>query len=178
VEAHNKFKTFAIGTDNGGGSYYNAYMRDCGRIPTNKIISFNYTDTKLLLERIPHPEAHIMSLHRSDSISALISDIKAQKIRWPRWDDSSGFVLDCLNMRRNIVESQSGRSVMRYVRHGSKADDFMQSTNYACMMKRIITQEAMIPNRQILDELGSLFGTRQVVTSADYDFYAGSHYSG
>ena len=178
VEAHNKFKTFAIGTDNGGGSYYNAYMRDCGRIPTNKIISFNYTDTKLLLERIPHPEAHIMSLHRSDSISALISDIKAKKIRFPRWDESGGFVLDCLNMRRNITESQSGRAVMRYVRHGSKADDFMQSTNYACMMKRIITQESLIPNRQILDELGGLFGTRQVVTTADHYRSAGGLVSG
>ncbi len=178
VEAHNKFKTFAIGTDNGGGSYYNAYMRDCGRIPTNKIISFNYTDTKLLLERIPHPEAHIMSLHRSDSISALISDIKAKKIRWPRWDVSSGFVLDCLNMRRNITESQSGRAVMRYVRHGSKADDFMQSTNYACMMKRIVTQESLIPNRQILSELSSLLGIAQTVTTADYYRQAGGHVSG
>ena len=178
VEAHNKFKTFAIGTDNGGGSYYNAYMRDCGRIPTNKIISFNYTDTKLLLERIPHPEAHIMSLHRSDSISALISDIKAKKILWPRWDESQGFVMDCLNMRRNITESQSGRAVMRYVRHGSKADDFMQSTNYACMIKRIVTQESLIPNRQILDEIGSLFGTRQVVNTADHYQNRGGHVSG
>lgn len=178
VEAHNKYKAFGIGTDNGGGSYYNAYMRDCGRIPTNKIISFNYTDTKLLLERIPHPEAHIMSLHRSDSISALISDIKAKKIRWPRWDESGTFVSDCLNMRRNITESQSGRAVMRYVRHGAKADDFMQSTNYACMMKRIVVQESIIPNKQILAELGGLFGTRAVVTTADHYRGAGGHTSG
>jgi hypothetical protein len=170
VEAHNRFKVFAMGTDNGGGSYYNAYMRDCGRIPSNKIINFNYTDTKLLLERIQHPEAHLMSLHRSDSISALIGDVKSQKIRWPRWDDSCGYVLDFLNMRRNITESQSGRSVMRYVRHGAKADDFMQSTNYAVMMKRIVSCESLIPNRQILDELGAMLGTRQVVNTSMYDY--------
>lgn len=178
VEAHNRFKAFGIGTDNGGGSYYNAYMRDCGRIPTNRIISFNYTDTKLLLERIPHPEAHIMSLHRSDSISALISDIKSQKILFPRWDESSGFVLDCLNMRRNITESQSGRSVMRYVRHGAKADDFMHSTNYAVMMKRIVNRESLIPNQQILQELAGLFGTAPPVSGVSDIGWAGGHVSG
>jgi len=154
-----------MGTDNGGGAYYNAYMRDCGRIPTNKIIHFNYSDTKLLLERIPHPEAHIMSLHRSDSISALISDIKSQKILWPRWDEARGFVNDCLNIRRNITEAPSGKTVMRFVRHGSKADDFMQSTNYACMMKRITVRESLIPNKQILDEIANLFGTATVPTA-------------
>lgn len=179
VEAHNKFKAFAIGTDNGGGSYYNAHLRDCGRILTNRIISFNYTDTKLLLERIPHPEAHIMSLHRSDSISALINDIKQKNIRFPRWDDSAGFVLDCLNMRRNITESQSGRSVMRYVRHGAKADDFMQSTNYAVMMKRIITHEPLIPNRQILSELAGLFGTAPAqVGATEMVGMVGGYFSG
>jgi hypothetical protein len=44
-----------------------------------------------------------MSLHRSDSISALIADIKAKKILWPRWDEAVAFVGDCLNMRRNIT---------------------------------------------------------------------------
>ena len=180
VEAHNRFKAFGIGTDNGGGSYYNAYMRDCGRIQTNRIISFNYTDTKLLLERIEHPEAHIMSLHRSDSISALISDIKSQKILFPRWDESSGFVLDCLNMRRNITETPgSGRTIMRYVRHGAKADDFLHSTNYAAMMKRIVTRESLIPNKQILQELSGLFGmsTPGRGSTGDLD-WIGGHVSG
>jgi len=165
VEAHNEYHTFAMGTDNGGGAYYNAYMRDCGRLPTDKLIHFNYSDTKMFIDRIPHPEANIMSLHRSDSISALISDIKAQNIIFPRWSSCYGFVSDCLNMRRNITEAPSGRSVMRYVRHGSKADDFMQATNYALMMKRITTKEPTIPNKQILDELASMFGTSTVTTT-------------
>lgn len=170
VEAHNKFGCFGIGTDNGGGSYYNAYLRDCGRIKTDRIITFNYSDTKLVLDRIPHPDAHIFSLHRSDSISALIADVKNQKIRFPRWDDSQGFVMDFLNMRRNITESPSGKSIMRYVRHGSKADDFMQSTNYACMLKRIVTRESLIPNQQVLDEISGMFGTSpvQIQSSEEY----------
>lgn len=179
VEAHNKFKAFAIGTDNGGGSYYNAYLRDCGRIRTDRILTFNYSDTHLMIDRIPHPDANLLSLHRSDSISALIEDIKAQRILFPRWDDCSGFVLDCLNMRRNITESPTGRSVMRYVKHGAKADDFMQSTNYAAMVKRIVMRESTIPNQQILTELGGLLGTMpQAIYSQSPMFYMGGHVSG
>lgn len=158
VEHHNKFQAFAMGTDNGGGHYYNAYMRDCGRIRTNTIIQFTYTDTKLMLARIPHPEAHLMSLHRSDSISALLEDIKSKKITWPRWDESSHFAKDCLNVRRNITETPAGKSIMRFIKPGSKADDFMMSMNYAAMMKRIILGESTIPNQQIINELQALFG--------------------
>lgn len=158
VNDHRRFEAFAIGTDMGGGAYYNAYLRDCGQIPSNLIVNFNYSDTKLMLARIPHPEANIMSLHRTDSISAVIADIKDGRISWPRWDDSSSFALDCLNVRRNIVEASSGRTVMRYIKHGSRADDFLMATNYACMMKRIVCREALIPNKQIMDELRSIFG--------------------
>lgn len=158
VEAHNKFKAFAMGTDNGGGSYYNAYMRDCGKIPTNRILQFNYSDTKLFLSAIPHAEANLFSLHRSDSITALIFDIKNQRIRFPRWDDCSGYVSDCLNMRRNITETSGGRGIMRYIRHGSKADDFLHSSNYAAMMGRILLNSPTIPNAQILREISDLFG--------------------
>jgi len=51
-----------------------------------------------------------------------------------------------------------GRSTMRYIKHGSKADDFMQSTNYALMLKRIVLRESVIPNQQILDEINAIFG--------------------
>jgi hypothetical protein len=159
VQEHNRFSCYAIGTDNGGGQYYNAQLRDCGRIRSDRIINFQYTDTKMFLERIAHPDANLMSLHRSDSISALIDDIKNQRILFPVWDDCSGFVTDFLNVRRNITETASGRTILRFIRHGSKADDFMQSTNYASMMKRIVNRESTIPNRQILQELGQLLGT-------------------
>lgn len=163
VETHNRYSGFAVGADNGGGSYYNAYLRDCGRIPSSRVIVFNYTDTKLLLDRIEHPEIQLLSLHRSDSISALIADIKDKRLVFPRWDDSRGFLLDCLNIRRNMTEvPSSGRTIMRYVKHGSKADDFLHSTNYAVMMKRIVTKEPLIPNKQIMNELAVTLGLAPV----------------
>ena len=181
VEAHNRFKTFAMGTDNGGGQYYNAYMRDCGRIGTNRIMHFQYTDTKLVLDHIPNPDANILSLHRSDSLSALIGDIKDERIIFPRWDEAQPFVGDCLNVRRNITESASGKKVMRYIRHGSKADDFFHATNYAAMIKRIIGDEPMIPNKQVMAEVASLLGlSTGTINGFDPGVYGGSggHISG
>ena len=181
VEDHNRFEAFAMGTDNGGGMYYNAYMRDCGRIPTNRIISFQYTDTKYMLDKINGPEgAHILSLHRSDSISALINDIKEQKLLFPRWDDSCGYLMDCLNVRRNITEAPSGKTIMRYIKHGAKADDFLMSTNYACMMKRVINRESIVPNQQLMDELRHLFGISIPNDTATRmgDFVEGGYVSG
>lgn len=180
VEKHNEFEGFAMGTDNGGGAYYNAYMRDCGRIPTNRIIHFQYTDTQLVLDRIKHPEAHIMSLHRTDSISALYADLKGGKITWPRWDEVCGFALDFLNTRRNITETPAGRTILRFIKHGAKADDFMMSTNYAVMMKRIINREPFIPNQQIMDEIRTMFGIaipNQVQSGLD-DLMGGGYVSG
>ena len=66
--------------------------------------------------------------------------------------------MHCLNVRRNITEAPSGKTILRYIKHGSRADDFFMSTNYACMMKRIINQEPLIPNQQVIDELRHLFG--------------------
>ena len=180
VAAHNKFKAFGMGTDNGGGAYYNAYMRDCGRIPTNRIITFNYSETKSVLERIPHPDAHLYALHRTDSLTATIFDIKNKRVTFPRWDTSHGFVSDCLNLRRNITESQSGRGVMRYMRPGSKSDDFLQSMNYALTLKRIVTKEAFIPNQQVLSELSQTLGLGSTTLHSAAALYAhlGGHFSG
>lgn len=158
VENHLKYKAFGIGADNGGGQYYNAYLRDCGRIPSDRFLVFQYAETRSVLSRIERADMHVFSLHRTDSISALINDIKNVKIIFPRWDSAQHFLMHFLNMRRNINESNTGRSKMRYVKHGSKADDFMQSTNYALMLKRIVLRESVIPNQQILDEINAIFG--------------------
>jgi hypothetical protein len=167
VHDHRRLNVFAMGTDNGGGAYYNAYMRDCGKIPSGRIIHFHYTDTSMFINRIPHPEAHIMSLHRTDSLSALIADIKSTDVIWPRWDVAQGFLNDCLNVRRNLTEiPSSGRKVMRYIRTPSKADDFFHAANYAFMMKRIVAKEPTIPNQQLIDELARMFGMQEY-SSAD-----------
>lgn len=158
VENHLKYKAFGIGTDNGGGQYYNAYLRDCGRIPTDRFLVFNYADTRSVLSRIDRADMHVFALHRTDSISALINDVKNCRIVFPRYDSVQHSLQHFLNMRRNIAETASGRASMRYIKHGSKADDFMQSTNYAMMFKRIVLREPTIPNQQVLDEINGLFG--------------------
>jgi hypothetical protein len=158
ITHHLNYKAFAMGTDQGGGQYYNAHMRDSGKIPTNLLINFQYTDTHAFIDRIKHPYAHIISLHRTDSISALFEDIKAQNIIFPRWDECAGFVTDFLNVRRNFTETSGGRTIMRFLKKASRADDFVMATNYAIMMKRIAERENTIPNAQLMRELAGMFG--------------------
>ena len=159
VEVHNRFKAFAIGADDGGGAYYNAYLRDCGRIPNERVITFAYTDTQMFIKRLDHPEIQKLSLHRTDSLSAFIGDIKDQKVRFPKWGESATFLQDCLNMRRNMTTSNSGRTVMRYLRKATASDDFMHASNFALMVLRILIRQPSIPNKDLMEEMARRFGT-------------------
>lgn len=173
---HKKYKAYAMGTDEGGGSYYNAHIRDEGGIPANRIVSFKYGDPLDFLHLIEHPYWLMMSLHRTDSISALYEDVKDRKFLFPAWGDCKGFLLDFLNCRRNFTETNTGRSVMRFMKHGAKADDFMMSSNYATMMKRITLNESTIPNAQFLREINSIISGNS--TNGFNGFSLGSSFSG
>ncbi len=155
VHNHNKFNGFAIATDNGVGHYYNAYLRDCGKIRSDRLILFQYNDVKDYMAQIENAMFNLYSLNRTDSLSALFADVKAprMRLRCPRWDESSPFLLDFLNSIRTITELPNGRGIMRYVRHGSKADDFMQAVNFAVNLGRVLLRENMIPSQQLLDEM-------------------------
>lgn len=159
VHDHLRLGGFAIGTDNGVGQYYNAHLRDCGRIPTNRLLLFQYTDVKDFLRPIPNNTFNLFALNRTDSISALFADIKNKKqprLRCPRWDESGTYLLDFMNSVRTVTETPSGRGILRYVRKGSRADDAMQAINFAVTVGRILLKESFIPNRQVLEELGGL----------------------
>lgn len=155
VHNHNKFNGFAIATDNGVGQYYNAYLRDCGKIRSDRLLLFQYNDVKDYMAPIENSMFNLYSLNRTDSISALFSDVKPPKmrLRCPRWDESSTYLTDFLNSIRSVTETNSGRGIMRYIRHGSKADDFMQAVNFAVNLGRVLLREPLIPSQQLLDEL-------------------------
>ena len=155
VHNHNKFNGFAIAADNGVGHYYNAYLRDCGKIRSDRLILFQYNDVKDFMAPIQNSMFNLYSLNRTDSISALFGDVKAPKmrLRCPCWHDSAKFLGDFLNSVRSVTETPGGRNIMRYIRHGSKADDFMQAVNFAVTLGRVLLREQMIPSQQLLDEL-------------------------
>lgn len=157
VDKHNKFGGFAIAADNGVGHYYNAYLRDCGKIRSDRLLLFQYNDVKEFIAPIQNSMFNLYSLNRTDSISALYSDIKAPtfRLRCPRWDQSSTYLNDFLNSIRSVTETPSGKSIMRYIRHGSKADDAMQAVNFAVTLARVILREPLIPSQQLLDELAN-----------------------
>jgi hypothetical protein len=119
------------------------------------MLLFQYNNVKDFMAPIDNPYFNLFSLNRTDSISALFNDIKAPliRLRCPRWDESAVFLTDFMNSIRTVTETPSGRGILRYIRHGSKADDFMQAVNYAVCLGRIIMREPMIPSQQLLDEL-------------------------
>lgn len=155
VHNHNRLNGFAIACDNGVGHYYNAYLRDCGKIRSDRLILFQYNDVNNFMAPIANPLFNLYSLNRTDSISALFSDVKAPRMRLicPRWDESSPYISDFLNSVRSITETKSGRSIMRYVRHGSKADDAMMAINFAASLARVLLREPLIPSEQLIDEI-------------------------
>lgn len=155
VSNHNKLNGFAIAADNGVGQYYNAYMRDCGAIRSDRLILFQYNDVKDYMSRIENPLFNLYSLNRTDSISALFAEIKAPKLRLrcPRWDESAPYLLDFLNSIRVVTERPDGRGILRYVKPGSKADDFMQAINFAVNLARVILRDDLLPSQQLVDEM-------------------------
>lgn len=175
VHDHNFFKASAIATDNGAGHYYNAYLADCGRIPKGNLIVMNYTDNKLFLSRIDNDSPfNLFSLHRSDSISSLIQNIRDKRLRFPRWDLSKGFLEDILNIRRNITENPSGRGIMRYIKAGNRADDFMQATNFALTLAKAILGESIIANRAAVEDIRKTIGGSAVRVSPNAGLFGGA----
>lgn len=177
VNNHVKFGGAAVGADNGAGAYYNAHLADSGKIPRNRVFVFQYTDTKMFVERIDNPVFSTYSLHRTDSLSAVFNDIRERRFIFPKWEDSKGFLLDCLNLRRNVTETQSGRGIMRYMKDGRYADDFLQSTNYGITLMRLMIGESMIPNKHAVQEVSRIMAGNPVGMMSP-SVIIGSSYSG
>lgn len=153
---HVRLRGFAMGADHGGGDLYNALMRDAGSIPSGRFFQYSYGAPKRFLQRIKDTQQglYMFSLHRSDSLSAVIGDIKKQRFVCPRWDESSTFLMDCLNMFRTMTEAAStGRTLFRYLRDPAKADDFFHALNYATITMKVLIGESSIPNAQVIAEM-------------------------
>lgn len=155
VRSHVGMKGTFMSTDNGGGNYYNVHIRDSGGIPLNSFLVYNYSDSlKGFLSPIDHPSFNLYSLARTDSLTMLFEAIKAKRIRFPRWEESSVYLNDLLNIVRNITSSEAtGRKVTRYVRVANRADDTAHALNYALTTARIALHEPGIPDAHVVRQL-------------------------
>lgn len=150
-----KFKSDIVATDEGGGSYYNAILRDQSGLDPKQLVTFAYTGTKKFLARLPKVDdaIYVYSLNKTDSLSLLFADVKDAQIIMPCWEESKTFLKDLLAARRNIVTSDSGKKYFRYIRHGAMSDDFMDSMNYMNVVRRVLTDRSFIPNPEDRDDL-------------------------
>ena len=161
VADHLKYKAFAIGSDFGMGMYYNNYIQQSGRIPYEKHFVWNYTSGSALMAPIKSEGAFLnhLSYHKTESLSALFADIKRDggpRIRTGNWADTRTFLMDFLNSYRTISDTGSGN--VRYLRHGSKADDVLHAVNFAMGVVRVVLNEPMIENKMLVERLRNSMG--------------------
>ena len=151
---HHKFKCSAIAGDFGGSQFYIPTLKKL--VDPLKVVAFKYGGNAML--SIPPSSQHfgnLYNLNRTESLTSLIMDIKAMKIRSPSWEQMSKSLLECLNLVRTPIELASGANDLLYKKRGNKPDDFFHALNYANTIAKLLqgiplfedpTKQAMFNN--------------------------------
>lgn len=157
VQIHNSLFAQFIGSDFGGGQYYNNHIRNF--INPDKHLVFNYSSgLRKFIDRPGKDAADYMynmfSFNKTESISVLFDAIRTKRIRCFPWIQASDYLSDCLNLIRYMHVSPTGKTYLGYRRHGSKPDDGLDAINYAFTVGRILLKESLlddIGDRQALE---------------------------
>lgn len=157
AEDHRKYRGGFMASDFSAGSLYNLMLRDQQGVKasTHLILGYGGPETSVF-SRPAHSELlNHFSVNKTESITHLFSFVKMERprLRCYNWNDAREFLLDFLNLFRSPIETASGRSIMRYRRHGSKADDGLHAVNFALLLSRILLQEPLIEDRGLKSEL-------------------------
>lgn len=165
VKDHVKYHGYAIGSDAGMGDFYNKFLQASGDIPVERHIVWGYSASgKALIAPCKAEGAalrHLM-LNRTESISALFSDIKREgspRIRAPHWEDMRIILTDLINSYRNVrINEETGKKTIRFIRHGAKPDDFLHALNFAVSTARLILEEPIIKDPALLERMRQALG--------------------
>lgn len=154
VGDHKRFNGDAIATDYGVGAAYNMLLRES--LDQNTHVIFNYTspDSKFLAPPKNNNDLYNkFSLNRTDSITDLFEAIKSGHILAPKWEQSSEYLKDFLNLIRNPQDSPSGGKRLTYIRHGSKPDDIVHGVNFAFQLGRVLIKEPCSIEKVFMDQV-------------------------
>lgn len=148
AHTHNKYHCFALGCDRGVGEVYINALRKL--MNPLKVITFKYAVPKSAMLAIPKESQflNMYSLNRTESISALFSEIKNERIRTGSWEEMKDNLLECLNLVRSPSESSSGETSLLYLKKPNKTDDFLHSLNFACILAKVIRGEPLFEDEQ------------------------------
>ena len=140
-----------IGSDQGVGQYYNTMLRKT--VPLNRHLIFQYVRqeaAELAINR-NFPDRNMYLLNRDESLTSLFFAIKKKILSTYNWKEASGFLLECLNIVRVPDEKvDTGKTVFRYRKHGTKPDDVLHALNFAYTVLRMLTGESMYGNAELM----------------------------
>ena len=139
------YKVDFVGSDQGVGQFYNTVLRQ--RFPTQKHLIFQYVRGECAELAINKNGTNMYLLNRDESLSSLFMAIRKGRFTTYRWEDAETYLTDFLNMMRVPDELvNSGRTIFRYRKHGTKTDDCLHGLNFAFSVMRMLTNESLYGN--------------------------------
>jgi hypothetical protein len=157
AQVHNYLGGFAYGSDAGVGTGYNNKLRE--QINPNRHLVLNLVgpNTAPISTSKGSQYFNLFNLNKTEAITALLSDIKAGKMRCYDWPDASYCMLDFLNSFRVPTESIHGRRYFRYLRPPSKSDDVFLACMFAHAVLRYARGERLIQDAATDNQLRQRF---------------------
>lgn len=140
---HQRFNGGALASDVGAGQGYNMLIRK--QVPASRHFMFNLVGNLLvpMAEPVKEHMFNTYSLNRTDSLTTLFQAVRNKKLRCFPWNEAEKHLLQFLNAYRVPVETPGGNK-FRYIKPGSKCDDAMQAANFAYVLIRIMSGEALV----------------------------------
>jgi len=124
-----QFKVLIIGTDFGIGHKENIRLRARG--VQQKVVEMLYTNQHTMSTY--DPAAQCYKLGRTLNLDLVFSDLKQQKIHFPRWEQFKYFLGDALNV---FTEHDADTRLHHYHHAGTGPDDFLHLLVYLKVLIR------------------------------------------
>jgi hypothetical protein len=163
MDNHIKYNGKFIVTDRGGGDLYNNTIKLSGRIPFHTHWSVNYTGPNTAFIAKPPADsgyayANLVMMNKMESITSLFRVIKKDKpgLRCYQYPLAERALSDFTNILRVPQDTDLGESKLKFIKHPSKSDDFVQAINIALHIGRVIYGEP------VTDDSKTLIAIRQV----------------
>lgn len=179
VTNHNRLNGFALASDFGVGYYYNMKLRES--LPARKHLILQYAGprTKLICRPPASEMLNHYAVNKTETISQLFNALKKERrILCYEWEGASPFLVDFLQVYRNMRENENGVTTLTFASNPSKPNDALQAVNYLYLLGKVLLGEPMFEDPQLQRDVESaLFGNAAVIDTYD-DYPDGGAWSG
>lgn len=158
---HKEAGATAIATDFGAGGAYNLLLREHPAITAERHMIFAYAGPNTKPIAMP-PKGwyNQYTINRTDSITALYTAIKMNKLRCYNWSEAEDRLQDCLNLYRIPAETSGGTQAFKYHRHGAKPDDTLHAMNFAHILTELLQNKQFVEDVALRQRFDDIFAGR------------------